>query len=205
MALRFPCPSCKRELSGPESITGSEVQCPSCQTVFLAGDGRGSRAMGIASERHPPAASPVEMPTLYRQRSPDEDHPVSRAEAPPGRSGYWFGLLALLVFAPLAFIGIVTWILMGNRAPTTWGNPGVRPMTTTATAHPSKTKSYEGKFIGCKDDKERDFNVKDIKPVIDGKESKWDDVKKDMKMVITLKDDIVTKVELVVSSAVESR
>jgi hypothetical protein len=36
MALRFPCPTCKRELVGPESVAGLEVQCPSCNAVFLA-------------------------------------------------------------------------------------------------------------------------------------------------------------------------
>jgi phage FluMu protein Com len=36
MALRFPCPTCKRELMGPESVAGLEVQCPSCKAVFQA-------------------------------------------------------------------------------------------------------------------------------------------------------------------------
>jgi hypothetical protein len=36
MALRFPCPTCKRELTGPESVAGLEVQCPSCRAVFVA-------------------------------------------------------------------------------------------------------------------------------------------------------------------------
>jgi hypothetical protein len=42
MSLRFPCPTCKRELTGPESLTGAEVQCPSCRAVFLAGSSANS-------------------------------------------------------------------------------------------------------------------------------------------------------------------
>src|SRR5260370_342007 len=72
--------------------------------------------------------------------------------------------------------------------------------TTTDT---DKPKPHEGKFVSYKDDKlmamvdgkEKDFDVKGVKPMIDGKEGKWEDLKKDDKITVTTKDDKVTKVE----------
>jgi Zn-finger nucleic acid-binding protein len=147
MALQFPCPSCKRELSGPESIAGSEVQCPSCRTVFLAGDGRGPRGTGIASERTPLSAMPpAEVRTPYRQRSPDDDRPQRSANAPEGRSGYWFGLLALLVFTPLALIGITTWILIGNRGVTSAPPVRMKPMAKDQVDWKDKDNKWDNDF-----------------------------------------------------------
>jgi len=142
MALRFPCPTCKRELSGPESIAGSEVQCPACQTVFLAGEPRGRAATGIAAQRHRQGAPPVsEVRRPYRDHSPDEDALPRPQPLSQGRGAYWFGLVALLVFAPLAFIGIVAWMLMGSRGVTS----APACMTTTAYATTTKTKWKEEK------------------------------------------------------------
>src|SRR4051812_36952573 len=74
MALRFPCPTCKRELSGPESLAGAEVQCPSCKSVFLAGDRRlpGDAAFKAAHSAVVPM--PVgETANPFRNRAPGED------------------------------------------------------------------------------------------------------------------------------------
>ena len=82
-------------------------------------------------------ASP-EIKSPYRNQVPDEDHPLRRANPPAGGGGKWFGLIALAVFAPLAFIGIVTWMLMGNRPATTM--PALVRTTTTTTKMASEYK-----------------------------------------------------------------
>ena len=65
-------------------------------------------------------------------------------------------------------------------------------------------KATEGKFVSYKedkltikgaDDKEKTFDVKGVKPTVDGKEGKWDDIKKDAKVTVTETDGKVTKVE----------
>jgi hypothetical protein len=151
MALRFPCPTCNRELSGPESITGSEVQCPACHTVFVAGAPRGAQATGIAAERQARAAPPVpNVDNPYRNSLPDEDRPRRPVDAPQERVGRWFGLAALLVFAPLAFIGIVAWMLIGRSSPTTMPVPVARPAATT-----TKTD----KWVGDKPRKWQTFKI----------------------------------------------
>jgi hypothetical protein len=70
-------------------------------------------------------------------------------------------------------------------------------------AKAADAKATEGKFVSYKDDKltisadgkDKTFDVKGIKPTIDGKEGKWDDVKKDAKVTVTETDGKVTKVE----------
>jgi ribosome maturation factor RimP len=66
-----------------------------------------------------------------------------------------------------------------------------------------EAKPVEGTFVSYKDDKltikvddkPKDFMVKDIKPVSDGKDIKWDDFKEKDKVTVTEKDGKVTKVE----------
>jgi len=68
---------------------------------------------------------------------------------------------------------------------------------------PPKSETFEGKVVEAKegkltisvDGKDKSFDVKDVKPAIDGKEGKWDDVKKGGKVKVTTKDGAVTKVE----------
>jgi predicted outer membrane protein len=68
---------------------------------------------------------------------------------------------------------------------------------------PPKVETFEGKYTEFKDDKltiavgdkDKAFDVKGVKAMIDGKEGKWDDVKKDAKVKVTTTDGKVTKVE----------
>src|SRR5579872_6806111 len=67
-----------------------------------------------------------------------------------------------------------------------------------------KPASATGKFISFKEDrltitsdgKDKEFDVKGIKPIINGKEGKWDDIKKDAVVAITEKDGKVTSVDV---------
>jgi hypothetical protein len=67
-----------------------------------------------------------------------------------------------------------------------------------------QTKSIEGKLVKFADDKltisvdelERQYSVKGVKPTVDGKEGKWEDVKPNAKISITEKDGKVAKVEV---------
>jgi hypothetical protein len=120
MNLQFPCPACKRELSGPEAIVGSEVQCPSCRTVFVATAPRGSGTSGIAAERTPYKAMPVpDVANPFRQQTPDEDHPLQNSQRPASRGGYRVVLFALLVMTPLVIIIIASWLMLGRSVATT--------------------------------------------------------------------------------------
>lgn len=73
---------------------------------------------------------------------------------------------------------------------------------TPTTAPEKKGSTVDAKFSEYKDDKlttkdpDKSFDVKGIKPMIDAKEGKWDDIKTGDKVTVTLdKDDKVTKVE----------
>jgi hypothetical protein len=65
-------------------------------------------------------------------------------------------------------------------------------------------KTTEGKFTSYNHDKlrikvgdkDKEFDVKDVKPTVDGKDGKWDDIKKDARITVTETDGKVTKVEI---------
>lgn len=105
----------------------------------------------------------------------------------------------ILCAAVLLAVGVT---LVGCGSATTPAAPTTKPGTTAA----STDKTIEGKFVSYDKDKDKmvlkvkdkdeDFNVKGITPTSDGKDIKYDDIKKDDKItVITTKDDKVTKVE----------
>ena len=126
-------------------------------------------------------------------------------------------LLALLGVGGL-FIACLT----GCPSPTS--NPSTTTTTTTTTTKDTKTttketttketattktaeaKTHEGKFVSYKedkltitgkDDKPHDFKVgKDVKAMSDGKEVKWDEIKKDADVTVTEKEGTATKVEV---------
>ena len=68
MTFRFPCPTCKRELSIPDSIAGGVAQCPLCKTVVLVGEPQQSSSSGVISKLNPPNLSPaIEAGNPYRK------------------------------------------------------------------------------------------------------------------------------------------
>jgi len=118
--------------------------------------------------------------------------------------------------------GLFIACLTGCPSPTS--NPTTSTTTTTTTAKETKTttkegttttttttktveaKTHEGKFVSYKedkliikgkDDKDHEFKVgKDAKVMSDGKEVKWDEIKKDADVTVTEKDGTATKVEV---------
>jgi len=103
---------------------------------------------------------------------------------------------ALFVAAVVIGLGVV------GCTSTTTAPPSTTKTATTSTD--SGTKTISGKFVSYKDgelkykdDKDKDQSTKtDVKPMIDGTEGKWDDVKADAKITVTEKDSKVTKVEV---------
>jgi hypothetical protein len=67
------CPQCRKSLSVPESLYGTQVQCPACGAVFTAGP------TGVSRSPLPPAPPP-----------PPPERPVMRFDErePPRRSEY---------------------------------------------------------------------------------------------------------------------
>jgi len=106
-------------------------------------------------------------------------------------------LLSALALAAAFVIGFG---VVGCSNPTTSGTT-----TTTTTTDKGKETKVEGTYdkydkdkdkITVKaDGKDKEFDVKGIKPMVDGKEKTWDDLKKDDKVTVTEKDGKVTKVE----------
>jgi hypothetical protein len=131
MALRFPCPTCNRELSGPESIHGTEVQCPSCRTVFVAGARHRPEGAGIRPAHVPlTAAPPADVANPFRKSASDDDAPpdvrVAERRPYPRR-----GLLLFLVLTVVgATFGVTALLLMGR--PTATSAPAVRLVKPTA-------------------------------------------------------------------------
>lgn len=137
MNFQFPCSTCKRELSAPEAVVGSEVQCPSCRTVFVAKKPHGSGASGIAAERTPYKAVPLSAAANpFRQHTSDDDHPATTARWPNNRSAYWINLCVVLVLTALAMIGIVFRLPSGNSMATMPPSATTKSMATTKPAPP---------------------------------------------------------------------
>jgi hypothetical protein len=113
MPIQINCPSCKNPVRVPEELLGRRVQCPRCQSKFVA----------EADDEEPPTA-PVERideagePVRRRRPRPAEDDDYDDDDRPrrrgrPHRGGLilTFGILSLLLCAPL---GIFAWV-MGNN------------------------------------------------------------------------------------------
>ncbi len=73
-----PCPNCHRALNLPESLRGSEVQCPHCQTVFTAPAGEAVTPRPVLQ---PAGSSPTQGP------SSDFDFPDEAASRRTERFG----------------------------------------------------------------------------------------------------------------------
>jgi hypothetical protein len=112
MVARFSCPNCKRELSGPGSVAGSEVQCPSCLTVFVAGDRRRSEERAVTPE-HRPAIRGLDSGMPFRRPVDDENAPSIRASR--GNDRVLIVIMAL-VLAPLLALGVAGLLLIGPGA-----------------------------------------------------------------------------------------
>jgi len=109
-------------------------------------------------------------------------------------------LLALLGVGGL-FLVFVAGCPSTTTAPPSTTTP--KP-TATSTSSEKPEKKHEGKFVSYKDgelkykddkDKEQSFKT-DVKPMINDKDGKWDDVKPDATITITEKEGKVTKVDV---------
>ena len=111
MDSQITCPSCSGPLRVPEELYGRRVQCPTCQSIFVA-----ERPAGTPSA----AATEAGVPPLPRPRRPQDDDYAYEdyAERPRrrwlqphrGTTILVLGILSLVICAPL---GIAAWV-MGN-------------------------------------------------------------------------------------------
>src|SRR5437867_928663 len=62
------CPQCRKALTVPDHLLGSQVQCPGCGTVFTAG-------ADANPPPPPPALEPARFEDEPRRRSDYEDEP----------------------------------------------------------------------------------------------------------------------------------
>ena len=134
MAFRFPCPTCKRELTGPDSIAGAVVQCPLCNTVVLVGEPQQSPSTGVIAELNPPnPPSTIGADNPYRKPTPDDAASLltcNRSEE-SGRS--WLGFLALVLVVPILGFCLIAWLVLGSQgmpssAPSPVNSPAVQPV-----------------------------------------------------------------------------
>jgi hypothetical protein len=103
---------------------------------------------------------------------------------------------------------VVAFGVVGCSSTTTAPATTTKPAETTkeTTKASGDTKTVDGKFVSFKDDelkikddkdKEQTYKAKDVKPMLDGKEVKWDEIKEGMKGTITTDKDgkMATKAE----------
>jgi predicted Zn finger-like uncharacterized protein len=134
MAIQIACPSCAAQLHLPENLLGSEVRCPTCQTIFMAQAPPPPSAppgsVDAAVQTGPSAPSAPTRRPEYEDRAYDEDYHQRYygGHYVPARGGIWLGLgIASLAALPLGIclqpfvfgcisLGLgLTAMLMGSR------------------------------------------------------------------------------------------
>jgi hypothetical protein len=118
MPSQITCPSCGGPLRVPEELFGKRVQCPTCQSIFVA-ENPGAAAPPVP----PPTQAGADAPRPSRRPHVADDYgeydddygerrPRRRWLQPHrGTLVLVFGILSLVVCAPL---GIAAWV-MGNN------------------------------------------------------------------------------------------
>jgi predicted Zn finger-like uncharacterized protein len=133
MPLQISCPSCAAQLRLPDNLLGSEVRCPTCQTIFTAQ--APAEVPPSAPADRVDAAVQTEPATPPRRREYQEYHDEDYHQRyyggghyVPARGGIWLGLgITSLVMLPLGLclqpflfgcisLGLgLTAMLMGSR------------------------------------------------------------------------------------------
>src|SRR5688572_29363321 len=113
MAIQIDCPSCKGAVRVPEDLLGRRVQCPRCQTTFIAEADDGPAEKPGDQPPPLPTDKPLRQPRVQSTYDDDYDYlPRRRRHGRPHRGGQILalGILSLVVCSPL---GVFAWV-MGN-------------------------------------------------------------------------------------------
>jgi hypothetical protein len=116
MPSQITCPSCSGPLRVPEELFGKRVQCPTCQSIFVASPPAGATAPPL-----PPEAVDAGAEAPRRPRRPQDDGYEEVDDYGPAPRRRWvqphrgttilvLGILSLVLCSPL---GIAAWV-MGN-------------------------------------------------------------------------------------------
>jgi hypothetical protein len=116
MAFRFPCPTCKRELTGSDSLAGVVVQCPWCKTVFLGEEPQKSASEGVIVELNPPGAPPaIGTDNPYRKPTPDDDASLLTCNPSEESGRSCLSFLALVLVAPILGFCLIAWLVLVSQ------------------------------------------------------------------------------------------
>jgi DNA-directed RNA polymerase subunit RPC12/RpoP len=127
--MNFPCPTCRQQLSAPETAAGQKVQCVHCGQKILLPESpkpaaQNKTVVATLDPPAPPQAQPPSVPPGLVSVAPD---PMP-AERPAGPPGWWKSPGAVIGFVAgglLLFMGVVLLIVFLVSRTQTYTVPGL--------------------------------------------------------------------------------